>query len=296
VLPSKSKNVYKPKKKSSKNIINAMYFSFKDSLFTILSIKSPLLYSIKEFVILYIFRIFYCIIFSWCYNTVVMKSGEIMDNIRIDLNRLPKLIVGFIIMSTGIAFIQMSSLGLFPWGVLHDGLHVQTGLSFGEVTQILGLIVLVFSMVAFKTNLGPGTLLNILLVGWMIDKIGSFMTYQPESIIVKILVFTVGLLLISLGRAFYISSRLGAGPRDGMFVGLSRITQVDVKYVKPAIEIIVLTVGAILGGEVGIGTIVLMLSSGYFVQVFFKLFNYDPKTERQRSFTEYIKTKQKDTV
>ena len=72
-----------------------------------------------------------------------MKSGEIMDNIRIDLNRLPKLIVGFIIMSTGIAFIQMSSLGLFPWGVLHDGLHVQTGLSFGEVTQILGLIVLV---------------------------------------------------------------------------------------------------------------------------------------------------------
>lgn len=219
-----------------------------------------------------------------------------IEKIRYDLTRLPHLLIGFIIMSTGIMLVKESMLGLFPWGVLHDGLSIVTPFSFGEITVILGFVVLIFSVIAFKTNVGIGTFLNIFLVGFMIDYAQEIMPFTATTVYTQILFYTLGVLLISIGRALYISSKLGAGPRDGMFVGVSRITQVDVKYVKPAIEIIVLTIGFILGGNVGVGTLILMVFSGYLVQVFFKLFGFDPKKDRQRDLSEYFTQKEKGTA
>ena len=209
-----------------------------------------------------------------------------------DIRMLPRLVVGFIVMSIGIMLVKESMLGLFPWGVLHDGLSIVTPLTFGQVTQVLGLVVLIFSVIAFKTNVGIGTFLNILLVGWMIDFAHNLFPFTANTVSTQILLYVIGVLFISIGRAFYISSRLGAGPRDGLFVGLSRITQIDVKYIKPGIEIIVLAIGFILGGVVGVGTLVLMATSGYLVQFFFKVFGFDPKKDRQSNLIDYFyKTK-----
>ena len=99
---------------------------------------------------------------------------------------------------------------------------------------------------------------------------------------------------MTFGRSLYISTKLGPGPRDGVFVGLSRITQLDVKYIKPAVEFTVLFVGFLLGGTVGIGTLTAMLFSGYLVQFYFKKLGFNPKIENQRNLREYLNIK-KDT-
>lgn len=190
-------------------------------------------------------------------------------------------------MSVGIILIKRSELGLFAWGVFHDGLSQVTPLSFGMVTIFLGFIILAFSVLVFKTNVGIGTFANIAFVGPMLDIIDFSFSYIPETMTMRIVLFVVGILLMTFGRAYYISTRLGAGPRDGLFVGISRTTQVDVKYVKPGIELVVLLSGFLLGGVAGVGTLITMVVSGYLVQWFFKLLGYDPKVEKQRSILEY---------
>lgn len=212
-----------------------------------------------------------------------------MRLIKKDLYKLAPLLVGFIVMSLGIVLIKRSDLGLFAWGVFHDGLSNVTGISFGNITRGLGFIILLFSMIVFKTNLGPGTILNIWLVGWMIDFADNAILFIPDNLISKILLFSIGIVLMTAGKAFYISTKLGAGPRDGLFVGISWVTKLDVKYVKPGIEVVVLTIGYILGGVAGVGTIVAMVLSGYIIQYFFKVFRFNPKEEKQRSFMDYVK-------
>jgi len=217
-----------------------------------------------------------------------MRLGDLMKLIKNDVYRLPILFVGFIVMSIGITLIKRSDLGLFAWGVFHDGLSLVTPYSFGEITRNLGFVILLFSMIAFKTKFGPGTILNIVIVGWMIDYSNELIVFIPTSLFHQIILFTIGLFLMTVGKAYYISSKLGAGPRDGLFVGVSRITKVDVKYVKPGIEVIVLLIGFLLGGVAGVGTIVAMISSGYLIQYFFTLFHFNPKEEHQRGFYDYI--------
>jgi uncharacterized membrane protein YczE len=227
---------------------------------------------------------------------VLYERDDAMKLFIEDLYQLPKLIAGFIIMSFGIMLIKRSELGLFAWGVLHDGIANVTPFTFGQVIQILGLVILVLSMIAFKTRIGIGTILNIVLVGWIIDYWDMMFIYQADTMVLRIVFLLVGISIMNIGRALYISSKLGAGPRDGMFVGVSYITKIDVKYVKPGIEVLVLVIGYFLGGVAGIGTLITMLASGYMVQYFFKVFGFNPKEERQRNMLEYFKQPKKDTV
>ena len=205
-----------------------------------------------------------------------------------DLNQLGRLIVGFVLMSIGITLNIRSGLGLSSWNIFHDGLSNVLPFSFGVVIQLVGLVVLLFSVVLLKTKVGPGTLLNILLVGFVIDVTKDVIMYAPDTVVVRGVFLIIGVLLMTFGRALYISTCLGPGPRDGLFVGLSRVTGIDVKYIKPAIEFTVLVIGFMLGGIFGLGTVLTILISGYLVQMFFGYFKFDPKKSVQRSFSQYI--------
>lgn len=218
-------------------------------------------------------------------------GGENMKALIKDLKRFPITLTGFIFLSIGIMLTKRSALGMSPWGVFHEGLSNVTGLSFGVITQLVGLVVLLVSVVFLKTKIGLGTVLNVLLVGWFIDLADHFYTYIPLSYIAKTIVFTLGLITMTFGRSLYIASRLGPGPRDGLFVGLARICNIQVKYVKPAIELTVLFLGFIFGGTAGIGTVVAALVSGYLVQMFFKLLSYDPSLKAESNIMNYFQTK-----
>ncbi len=181
------------------------------------------------------------------------------------------------------------------WGIFHQGLSVKLNLSFGLVTFLIGLVILGFSMLILKSRVGIGTVLNIAVVGLMIDLSDYLYTYIPDTTTKKIIVMLFGLVIMTFGRSLYISTRLGPGPRDGLFVGLSRITKIDVKYIKPTIEMTVLLLGFLLGGLVGYGTVFLIITSGYMVQFFFKILHFDPKAEVQRGFNDYFSSIKKGT-
>jgi len=216
-----------------------------------------------------------------------------MTNLKADSKKLPILFLGYIILALGIVLTKKSDLGMAPWGVFHQGLSLLLGLSFGVVTQLLGVIILTLSVVLLKTRVGIGTILNVLVVGSFIDAIDYFLNFHPVNIAEQSVILILGLITMTFGRSLYISSTLGSGPRDGMFVGMSKAFNIEIKYMKPIIELTVLVIGYFLGGVVGYGTIILSLTSGYFVQYFFKLLKFDPKTSKQSSINEYILKKAK---
>ena len=219
-----------------------------------------------------------------------------MELLKEDLKRIPLLLLGFILLSIGVMLTKRAVLGMDSWGVFHQGLSLNLGFTFGEITIYLGLLILIPSILLLKTKIGIGTILNILLVGLMIDLSDFVFTYIPITYIEKTVLLVAGLIIMTFGRALYISTGLGEGPRDGLFVGLSRITKIDIKYIKPAIEFTVLLSGYLLGGQVWFGTVFLMITSGYFVQYFFKLLHYDPKINKQRRFIDYFPQRKKGTI
>ena len=211
-----------------------------------------------------------------------------MELLRSDIKRLPRLFLGFIILALGIQFSRLSGLGMYSWSVLHEGLIFQTGLSFGVITQVLGLVILFFSVLLLKIKVGIGTICNALFVGAFID---LFALMLPESDVlnIRIIYLALGFFLITFGRSLYISSKLGPGPRDGVFVGLSRTTNIDIIYVKPLIEIVFSIIGFLLGGKIGVGTVLFIVASGYFIEYFFKILHFDPNTSYQSNILDYRK-------
>lgn len=211
-----------------------------------------------------------------------------MQELKNDLKRFPITLIGYLFLAFGIMLTMRSGLGMSPWGVFHQGLSYFTGASFGVITILVGLVVLGISVGFFKTKIGLGTIFNVLLVGWFIDLSNALFLYVPTTLFSQLLLFWMGLITLCFGRSLYIASRLGAGPRDGLFVGLSRKLHVEVKYVKPAIELTVLFVGFLFGGLVGYGTLIAAISSGYIIQVFFQLLSYDPSMKSESNIFRYF--------
>lgn len=224
--------------------------------------------------------------------------NELLKN---DLYKIPQLLIGFLLLSFGMILTMKSGLGMSSWGVLHQGVSLATGFTFGQVTLYLGLIILAFSVVLLKSKVGIGTIVNVLLIGFLLDMFKYLITYEPDVYFYQGIMFTAGLLIMTFGRSLYISTKLGPGPRDGIFVGLSRITQIDVKYIKPAVEFTVLLIGFLLGmsrgiNYVGPGTVIAVIFSGYLVQFFFKQLGFNPKIENQRHLKVYLYKEKKDTL
>lgn len=215
-----------------------------------------------------------------------------MNDFRNDIKRLPRLLLGLVALATGIFFVRLSFLGLPPWGVFHDGLYLVSGIGFGYLTQLVGLVVLVLSMVLFRTKIGIGTVMNVAIVGPIIELWEALWPFATDTLLEQIPVFLLGMLLMTFGRSLYISSELGQGPRDGLFVGIARTTRFEVKHIKPAIELTVLIIGFILGGRFYVGTVLIVLLSGYLVQWFFNRLGFDPKQARQHSIRSYFQQKE----
>ena len=191
-------------------------------------------------------------------------------------------------LASGIRLTIVSGLGLSPWGVFHNGLSNQFNLPFGTLVIIVGFVILALSMIFLKSKIGVGTILNIALVGNMINFLEFNVSIEPSNLFMSIVFFVIGIIFMTFGRSFYISSKLGPGPRDGVFVGLSRVTKIDVKYVKPAVEFTVLLIGYILGGVVGWGTVIAIILTSRLVHLFLRLLRFDSKSEHQHNIFEYF--------
>ncbi len=183
---------------------------------------------------------------------------------------LIRVIIGLFIYGGGLALMVSADIGLSPWDVLAMGISIQTTLSFGWATVLVsGLVLLLW--IPLKVKLGVGSVLNAVLVGLFAD---LWLLFLPsyELLISKIAVFAIGTVTIGLATGLYISAGLGKGPRDGLMVGTAEKTKKPFWMVRSFYEILVLVVGFSLGGPVGLGTIIFVVSIGYLTQLGLQLF------------------------
>lgn len=189
--------------------------------------------------------------------------------------RLPRLLFGLVVCGVGLALIIRADLGLDSWNVLHQGLESQTGISIGMVTILVGLAMFAITL-PLGEQIGLGTLLNVLFIGLTIDLV-LWPLDEPESTAVRWAFLLGGTLLFALGSGFYIGAGLGPGPRDGVMTSLAA-RGLSVGVVRTAIELVVLVAGWLLGGSVGVGTVLFALAIGPLVAFFLRRLSLAPVT------------------
>ena len=157
-----------------------------------------------------------------------------------------------------------SELGNSPWTVLAEGVSAQTPLAVGTATVAISFVVLLM-WIPLRQRPGLGTILNAIVIGLAIDASLAWLP-EPSELLPRYGLVAAGIALVGMGSGLYLTCFLGPGPRDGLMTGLSRRTGLSLRIVRTGIEVAALTIGAILGGTVGIGTLAFALLIGPAVQ------------------------------
>jgi uncharacterized membrane protein YczE len=186
--------------------------------------------------------------------------------------------VGFVLFGLAITLMIRGGIGTSAWVVLEAALAERLGITVGTMTVIMGFIVLI-SAVAMRERMGWGTLANILSIGPWVDMWNSFMPSVKDNLPLQVAMLLFAVLLMGLGSAIYIGVDAGAGPRDSLMLAIKRTTGVSIRVSRAIIEVTVVTLGWLLGGPAGIGTLVYALLIGPSVQWGFKVFNVQPHKE-----------------
>jgi uncharacterized membrane protein YczE len=176
-----------------------------------------------------------------------------------------QLVVGLVAYGIAIALLVRGGIGVPPWDVFAQGITRQTGIPFGLVVSLVGALVLLL-WIPLREKPGIGTVLNVLLIGPSAE-LGLWLVPQQTVPWQQGVVFAGGLALLAVATGLYIGARLGPGPRDGLMTGLHRRTGWPIWVVRTGIEVTVLTIGFVLGGQLGIGTLAFALLIGPMVNV-----------------------------
>lgn len=179
--------------------------------------------------------------------------------------RLVQLVVGLVAYGVGIGLMVRAGIGVPPWDVLAQGITRQTDIPFGLVVNLVGALVLLL-WIPLRQKPGVGTLLNVLLIGPSAE-LGLWLVPQQTVPWQQAVVFAGGLVLVALASGLYLGARLGPGPRDGLMTGLHARAGWPIWVARTGIEVTVLIVGFVLGGQVGIGTLAFALLIGPMVNL-----------------------------
>lgn len=209
-----------------------------------------------------------------------------MKNFLANLGIKPigRLLLGLYLVGLGLAMMIHTGLGVPPWDVLSQGVQVQTGWSFGFSAIVISAIVLLL-WIPIKQQPGIGTVINAIMIGPFADLNEPLMP-ELDGWLANLLWMVLGLLAVALGAGLYISANLGAGPRDGLMVGLTRVSGWPFWIIRTIGESLVLLTGWLLGGTVGIGTALFAVAIGYLMQMSMKMFGFDPKSDSNGAKTQ----------
>jgi len=222
-----------------------------------------------------------------------------MDRIEIDeieekrdmgyFKRIVYLVLGTFLLAFGIVLTMKANIGFAPWDVFHWGVAKVTGTTVGFVSIVTGLIICVIVAILGE-KLGLGTIVNMVTIGLYIDLL-LYRDLIPEmhSFVPGLFMLITGLFVIAFATFLYISSAFGAGPRDSLMVALERVTKRPVGLCRGSIEVAVCLIGWILGGQVGVGTLISALGIGVCVQIVFSLLKFDATAVRHETLDETFK-------
>ena len=181
-------------------------------------------------------------------------------------SRIVQLVVGLVLYGFTMALMVRAGLGLDPWDVFHQGAAQHLPLTFGQVVIVTGALVLLL-WIPLRQVPGLGTVLNVIIIGLAADA-GLALMDPPNELWLRIVLMVVSVVGNGLASALYIGAHLGPGPRDGLWLGLLRRTRHSVRVLRTTLELTVLTVGFLLGGTVGVGTVLYAVLIGPATQFF----------------------------
>ena len=179
--------------------------------------------------------------------------------------RLLNLYAGLVLFGVSMALMLAAGLGLAPWDVFHQGLAERTGLPFGWVVNGIGALVLLL-WIPLRQRPGIGTASNVVVVGLAVDAALAVLP-EPRQVALRGAFLVAGVVANGVATGLYIGAGLGPGPRDGLMTGLARRGR-SIRLVRTAIELSVLAVGWLLGGTVGVGTVLYAVAIGPLAHVF----------------------------
>ena len=181
-------------------------------------------------------------------------------NFNPSLKTLFYLCLGLVFFGFGEGLLVVSGIGASPWNVLHQGIAVNLGLSIGTIAFLVSFLVLLLWFF-LDQKIGIGTIFNFIIIAIMID-VTIYFFEKPEIFFFKFVMVIGGILIVGFGTAMYLIANLGPGPRDGLMTGLQEKTNAPIALVRAFIEITVVLFGWLLGGVVGIGTLMFAFGIG----------------------------------
>jgi uncharacterized membrane protein YczE len=181
-----------------------------------------------------------------------------------------RLLLGLVLFGVSIAMMVEASLGVTSWDVLHQGLARQTGLSLGAVVVVVSVLLLVI-WVPLRQRPGPGTVANAVVVGVVAD-VAIAVIGSPDAIELRSALLLGGIVVNAVATGLYVGAGLGPGPRDGLMTGLAGRFGWSIRATRTGIEVGVVVAGWLLGGQVGIGTVLFAIAIGPLVQLFLTRF------------------------
>ena len=190
----------------------------------------------------------------------VLWSSNKPLNLKPKISSLFFLCCGLALFGLGEGLLIVSAAGASPWSVLAQGIFLNVGYSIGIVTIVISIIVLIL-WIPLSQKPGIGTILNALIIGLMIDVCITFVP-TPENYVSQLMLALLAVLIVGLGGGIYLVANLGAGPRDGLMIGLQKKTNLPIAAVRATLEITVMSIGWYLGGTVGVGTLLFAFGIG----------------------------------
>jgi uncharacterized membrane protein YczE len=194
------------------------------------------------------------------------------------IKRLFRLNLGLFIYGLALSMVVNAHVGIPPWDVFAQGISLQLNTSYGVASIIVSSIVLVF-WIPLKIKPGVGSIMNAILIGLWMDFWTPFLP-KLDLYWENLAMFLLGMCTVAFATGLYITSNLGSGPRDGLILGLTKRLGWKVWQVRTAVEVLVLGIGWIMGGQVREGTLIFAICIGYLMQGSLKFFEYQPNQQK----------------
>lgn len=199
-----------------------------------------------------------------------------------------RLFFGLFLYALGLVLAINSNIGLSPWDVFGQGISKTLNITMGHATIGVGFVIILINFILGE-KIGWGTVFNMIFIGEFMDLLMlNGIIPISTNLVISVMMMFCGVVIIALATFLYIGAELGAGPRDGLMVALTRKTNKSVRLVRSFIEIGALVSGYLLGGFVGIGTLIMAFSVGHAVQFVFKLFKFDASKVKHRYIVDDI--------
>lgn len=200
-------------------------------------------------------------------DTVASSGGSTLPPMATDrlVERITRCVLGLALFGIGISLIIEARIGVPPWDVFHQGVAQRIDRSIGTVIIGTGMALMLL-WIPLRQKPGIGTILNAIEIG-LVANVAIALLPQPESLVIQVPMMLAGVVVTAIGSGLYIGSGLGPGPRDGLMTGLAA-RGMKLRVARTGIEIVVLVIGWLLGGQVGVGTVAFALLIGPLVQIF----------------------------